>query len=160
MAGLVSDYNDLRTSGTYLGYSNNQSVINLAAWRSITGQDMHSVSVNPHFPSWEDLHTTVVPLNNSGIAISGITTDYDGVTRGNPPDIGAYEISGTPPPLPVPTISGPTQACQGSTGVYKTQAGMSDYVWSVTGMSIVSGGTSNDSTLTVSLNVPVITRSV
>jgi len=32
------------------------------------------------------------PGNNTGVAVSGVTTDLSGVTRGNPPDVGAYEI--------------------------------------------------------------------
>ena len=32
---------------------------------------------------------------NAGAAISGITTDKDGVTRASPPDMGAYEYTGT-----------------------------------------------------------------
>lgn len=31
------------------------------------------------------------PARGGGTAIAGIGTDYDGVTRGNPPDIGAYQ---------------------------------------------------------------------
>lgn len=31
------------------------------------------------------------PARGAGVAIAGITTDKDGVTRGNPPDIGAYQ---------------------------------------------------------------------
>ncbi len=32
----------------------------------------------------------------AGIAVSGLTTDYAGVTRPNPPSMGAYEAAGTP----------------------------------------------------------------
>ena len=35
--------------------------------------------------------TSSSPAINSGIAISGITTDYNGNTRANPPAIGAME---------------------------------------------------------------------
>ncbi|GHT71038.1 hypothetical protein FACS189455_1920 [Bacteroidia bacterium] len=45
-------------------------------------------------------------------------------------------------PLPTPSfVSGETTAAQGQAGmVYRTQAGMSDYIWSITGGNITSGG--------------------
>jgi trimeric autotransporter adhesin len=49
-------------------------------------------------------------------------------------------------PLPVPTITGPATACAGSVGnVYATQAGMTGYLWTISGGgTIVSGqGTSS-----------------
>jgi hypothetical protein len=52
--------------------------------------------------------------------------------------------------LPVPTISGDALACGGSTAIYSTEPGMSNYLWTVsTGGSIVSGGTSTDHTITI-----------
>ena len=47
-------------------------------------------------------------------------------------------------PLPVPTITGPNSACSGtSTVTYSTEAGMTNYNWTVTGGTIVSGGGTN-----------------
>jgi len=45
-------------------------------------------------PSTNNFHllSTATGAINQGIAIAGITTDFDDVTRGNPPDIGAYEF--------------------------------------------------------------------
>jgi hypothetical protein len=53
--------------------------------------------------------------------------------------------------LPVPTITGPANVCLNSTGnVYTTQAGMTNYVWTVSaGGTITSGGTSTSNTVTV-----------
>ncbi|MEI6456462.1 MAG: T9SS type A sorting domain-containing protein [bacterium] len=52
--------------------------------------------------------------------------------------------------LPTPTISGPNPVCLNSTGnVYTTQAGMTNYTWSITGGTITSGGTSSTNTATV-----------
>ncbi|MTK53693.1 PKD-like domain-containing protein, partial [Paludibacter sp.] len=52
--------------------------------------------------------------------------------------------------LPVPTITGSGAACANSTGnVYTTESGMSNYVWSVSGGTITSGGTSTSNTATV-----------
>ena len=54
-------------------------------------------------------------------------------------------------PLPIPTVRGDSLVCAGSTGnvYYTTQAG-TNYVWVVsTGGTITSGGTSSDSTITI-----------
>ena len=52
--------------------------------------------MNPGFVSTADLHPTNLDLNAAGTTIAGITTDFSGALRGNPPDIGAYEFN--PPP--------------------------------------------------------------
>jgi PKD repeat protein len=56
--------------------------------------------------------------------------------------------------LPVPAIAGPTHVCATSAGnVYTTQAGMTNYVWTVpAGGIITSGGSSTDNTVTVTWN--------
>ena len=56
--------------------------------------------------------------------------------------------------LPVPTLSGPTPVCIASTGnVYTTQAGMTNYIWSVSaGGTITGGGTTNSNTVIVTWN--------
>jgi hypothetical protein len=50
-----------------------------------------------------------------------------------------------------PSISGPASACINTTGnVYTTQAGMSNYVWTVTaGGTITAGGGTNNNTVTI-----------
>lgn len=56
--------------------------------------------------------------------------------------------------LPVPTITGANKVCAGTTGVvYTTQAGMINYIWSVSaGGTITAGGTSTNNTVTVTWN--------
>ncbi len=56
--------------------------------------------------------------------------------------------------LPTPTFTGgPTTVCANSTGnVYTTQAGMTNYLWTVTGGSITAGGGVNNNTATVTWN--------
>jgi len=45
-------------------------------------------------------------------------------------------------PLPVPTITGPASVCVYSSGnVYATQAGMTNYIWTVSAGGTISGGT-------------------
>jgi uncharacterized protein (TIGR02145 family) len=46
-------------------------------------------------------------------------------------------------PLPIPTISGPQSVCFNSTQSYSTQALMTGYTWTVSGGTIVSGGTTS-----------------
>jgi len=57
-------------------------------------------------------------------------------------------------PLPVPTITGPASVIVNSTGnEYSTQAGMTDYSWSVpTGGIVTSGGTATSNNTTVTWN--------
>ncbi|MBF6608860.1 MAG: hypothetical protein ITG00_09005, partial [Flavobacterium sp.] len=69
----------------------------LANWKSATGKDQASISVNPVFTSLSDLHLptgTNAALDNKGSAIAAVTTDIDGTTRSlSTPDIGADEFS-------------------------------------------------------------------
>ncbi len=64
----------------------------LANWQSATLQDANSLNVNPVFISATDLHTAAPALNNAGVSIPSVLTDYDGTVRTNPPDVGAYEF--------------------------------------------------------------------
>jgi hypothetical protein len=95
-AALTSDYNDIYSTAGPQGYSGGANVMTLSAWQTATSGDAHSVSVNPNLISVTDLHPTNPVLNNSGITIPGITTDYLGITRNNPPDMGALEFQINP----------------------------------------------------------------
>ncbi len=53
----------------------------------------------------------------------------------------------TPPTVTFTT--GATAVCAGSSSTYTTQVGQTNYVWSVTGGSITSGGTVTDNTVTI-----------
>ena len=57
-------------------------------------------------------------------------------------------------PLPVPTISSAAfSVCQNIAGnVYTTEAGMTNYIWSLTGGTITAGGTASSNTATVTWN--------
>ncbi|MBN2729636.1 MAG: right-handed parallel beta-helix repeat-containing protein [Bacteroidales bacterium] len=93
---ITSNYNDLYSQGTNLGYYNSANRVNLAAWQTATSQDGNSVSIYPNFFGMNDLHTITAPLNNLGSPI-GITVDIDGDIRSlTNPDMGADEF--TPPP--------------------------------------------------------------
>ncbi|MCX6249114.1 MAG: T9SS type A sorting domain-containing protein [Bacteroidetes bacterium] len=88
-------------------------------------------------------------------SVSGAQTLSVNYTNGNgctalSPTV--YNVTVTP--TPAPTISGPTPVCATSTGnVYTTQAGMTNYIWTVSaGGTITAGGTTGSNTATVTWN--------
>ena len=94
------NYNDYYTTGTNIGYYNGSGYTTLSSWKTSTGVDANSISVNPSFVSSTDLHiSSLAPcgLKNQGVSLSGITDDIDGDLRPSKPDIGADQLSGTIP---------------------------------------------------------------
>ncbi len=65
----------------------------LADWQTATGQDLDSQNENPQFPMYSNLHPAAPVLNNAGVSLPAVTTDYSGNLRTNPPDLGAFEFS-------------------------------------------------------------------
>jgi hypothetical protein len=65
----------------------------LAQWRTATNMDSHSLSGDPGFMDSLNLHIQVhIPLlDTKGVAVAGITNDFDKDPRSDPPDIGADE---------------------------------------------------------------------
>ena len=90
--GCSANNNDLYSTAGPLGYYTADQAT-LAAFRNATGNDANSLNVDPQFVSTSDLHTARPEMNNSGVAVPAVTTDYTGATRTNPPDIGAFEYS-------------------------------------------------------------------
>jgi hypothetical protein len=97
-SGLTSNYNVFQATGSggVLGLFNAVDRTSLSAWQTATGQDANSMNFSPVFVSTTDLHLD--PLSNCNTSIKGtfiatVTTDIDGATRSNPPDIGADEFS-------------------------------------------------------------------
>ena len=93
IGNLSSNYNDLYSVAGPLGYYNAADQATIALWRTATSGDANSQNVDPQFVSTTDLHTSVLALNNTGVFIPAVTTDYAGAIRTNPPDIGAYQFS-------------------------------------------------------------------
>lgn len=86
-----SDYNNLFTTGN-VGYYGGTVATNLASWKTISGADAHSISMDPQYNSSTDLHIGNLLMDNLGTPISGITTDIDDSLRNaTTPDIGADE---------------------------------------------------------------------
>jgi hypothetical protein len=69
-----------------------------------------NVTGNPNFASSSDFHLTAASTLaiNTGVAtgLNFMTTDYDGATLGNPPEIGCYEYGSTVA-VPPPTVAAP-----------------------------------------------------
>jgi uncharacterized protein (TIGR02145 family) len=97
-------------------------------------------------------NTATVTWNATGLqSISVNYTDGNGCTAPSPT---VFNV--TVNPLPVPSFtSGDAAACAGTSGhIYTTQAGMANYIWSLTGGSITAGGGSHDNTVTVTWTSP------
>lgn len=99
---LTSDYNDFyavsSTNGN-VGFWNTAATQSLNDWQTASGLDANSLSADPLFVSGTDLHLSSLstPVLGQGIAIAGITTDFDGETRDSIPEIGADEFPGIIP---------------------------------------------------------------
>jgi hypothetical protein len=100
-AGLtVSDFNDLNTNGTNVGYFNGTNIARntvgnpLTNWRNNTQRDYNSVSVNPVFRGAGDVHLLNIDTRLWGTSqlLASIPTDIDGETRVKP-YMGADEIA-------------------------------------------------------------------
>ena len=92
MSGSQIDYNNYHHPRGIIGNFEGVIYSELDGWRTDTGQDNHSLSVNPFYTSPQDLSINQILLNNAALAIAGIDTDIDGVQRHlSEPDIGAKE---------------------------------------------------------------------
>jgi hypothetical protein len=96
-ANLTIDYNDYFVSGTggMLGRIGALDKATLTAWKLGTSQDVNSISIDPGFTiaggtAALNYYTSAVL---TGISGTGITADYAGLTRGDPPKTGALEIN-------------------------------------------------------------------
>jgi hypothetical protein len=96
-----------QASGIYLGggdvFANTGSSITHNLWFNMaTGcpgltEETNAICSDPHLVQEASINTANPNLSSgspaigAGVAITGITTDYNGVTRPNPPAIGALE---------------------------------------------------------------------
>ena len=99
-AGLTSNYNVLRTTGSggLTGFFNSLDQPDISSWRTATGMDINSRTEDPQFvaptATTPDLHinaATPSSAESTGTLIASVTDDYDGETRSGltPVDIGA-----------------------------------------------------------------------
>ncbi|MCX6272509.1 MAG: hypothetical protein NTU44_15090, partial [Bacteroidetes bacterium] len=101
LAGIPwsSNYNDLYTSTTPLGYYNAVNYNNIASWRTGTSGDAQSINIAPVFDSPVNLHLTPANylIDGKGTPLVLVTDDIDGQPRGVQPDIGADEFTAVYP---------------------------------------------------------------
>lgn len=111
-SGLTTNYNDLYATGTggVIGIFDSKVQSTLSDWQTATGQDDNSISDDPQYlnpngnASNADLHVSgTSPCLSAGLAIAGITDDFDSDPRRNPPTIGVGEPFVIPSPTARPT---------------------------------------------------------
>lgn len=109
-SAMVMDYNNLYSATGSFGYFNNLTATTFANWKSFTGGDANSVSMDPQFVSALSLKPDNGFMNDLGTQIPSVNTDINGTSRSSvSPDIGAFEFTGTKPPMAgVYTIGGTT----------------------------------------------------
>ena len=92
----TADNNDYYITGTggVLGYYGGDKTT-LALLQTATSQDANSLNTNPNFTSAGGTNSSdyITSATMPGVTGTGVTTDYDGITRDNPPKMGALESS-------------------------------------------------------------------
>jgi len=91
----TQDYNAYYTTGSNLGSWQDVSYTNLAAWQTASTLGANSVTANPVYTSNTDLRPNQALIDDVGVEIATYPIDIDGITRGTPPDMGAYEFTAT-----------------------------------------------------------------
>jgi hypothetical protein len=121
----ISNKNDLYNAVGSVAYYNSTTYSTLAAWQA-TGFDSASISADPLLAGGFNLHLrSGSPCIDKGEVLPGISTDYDGDSRGSSPDMGADEYTGAPTPM-----SGTYTIKQDGTGDYRN---FYDAMWDVWG---------------------------
>ncbi|MCB9252822.1 MAG: right-handed parallel beta-helix repeat-containing protein [Flavobacteriales bacterium] len=109
---VKSDYNDIYTTGTYIGQYNSTDYSNLSAWKSATSQDANSLSLNPAFTSNTDLHSNLISLDSACLPLSLVSDDIDLEMRNTVrADIGADEFQSLTDNLGISKIITPSNSC-------------------------------------------------
>ena len=115
----LADYNDYFVNPTgsgvkAVGQIATTASTTIANWRTATGKETNSISVNPLFISATNLHLGCgSPLVGAGTSIAGITNDFDNdFARNSPPAIGADE------PVPPTLLSAVSSKMHGGFGPF------------------------------------------
>ena len=95
------DYNVYFSSKQYFGdfvtIGNSHHLCStMAMFQAQSGQDVHSVNMKVDFVSPVNQVPTTPALSHLGNFLTTVPTDFNGVSRTNPPDMGAYEFSLNP----------------------------------------------------------------
>jgi hypothetical protein len=88
-------------------FYNNGSTINLGGVTPSGYTNSSNLTTSPSFVSGSDFHlaSTSSPAYHAGVAVSGISADYSGLSYYSSPSIGAYEFNGTAPAIPVTSVT-------------------------------------------------------
>jgi hypothetical protein len=114
--GATSNFNDLFASGTggFVGTFGGSDRTTLHDWKTATGLDANSVSVDPSLvapngtSATVNLHLTsdTSPVANIATPLAAVTNDFDNDPRSaTTPDIGADEVTAAPSPTPTATAT-------------------------------------------------------
>jgi len=115
-SNFVMDYNLYYAAGTSFVTENGTSYADLASWK--TGKpafNVHSLQGDPQFATVDDLHIIGTLPNDVGVAIPGITTDFDGDVRpaagSTMVDMGADEFTPKLHDIAVTQLVDPKSGC-------------------------------------------------
>ncbi len=109
-----SDYNDIHSTGQYVGLFNGVEKDSLS-WVAAIQKDTNSIYLNPNFATVTDFHVTSIAMDDRGKPFGGVTDDLEGDTRSNlTPDIGADEYSSSARNIGIIGIISPVDSTCGS----------------------------------------------
>ncbi len=101
------------------------NINNLAAYQAATGRDSMSISVPPLFINADTLWAQNTAVFDMGIPLPQVGVDINNQPRGNPPDLGAYEM----PSPPRVNLGNDTTACDSIILSTRMQSGV-QWLWS------------------------------
>ncbi|NOX19449.1 MAG: right-handed parallel beta-helix repeat-containing protein [Chlorobi bacterium] len=88
-----SNYNDLYSTGTYVGSWEGTATQTLSDFQTASGNETNSKSADPQFASMTDLHANSLLIEAAGFPIGGVAEDFDGDARSlTNPSVGADEF--------------------------------------------------------------------
>ncbi|MCC6722773.1 MAG: PKD domain-containing protein [Bacteroidia bacterium] len=112
------DYNNVYTSGSYIGNWSGTNYTSFSSWKSASGKDVNSVNVDPGYTSKYDLHVSNISINSKALVDSRIKYDIDNDSRDNAkPDIGADEFFPVTLDAGVSNLDSPILFCAGKQNV-------------------------------------------
>lgn len=112
------DYNNLYSTGTYLGQWSATNYSSMASWKSNTGKDANSLNIDPGYLSTSDLHTSSIGLDGKALKLGWVKFDIDNDTRDTlTPDIGADEFFPFNRDIGVSSLDSPMVFCTGTHNV-------------------------------------------
>jgi hypothetical protein len=132
-----------------------QGVVISWEWKFNDGTGLRSILESE--PAYTGENSYQLTISNATPAQTGyyrVTVLFQTVNQGAPFDtcVKTSTLTRYLTVNPSPTISGPASVCLNSIHVYSTETGMSDYAWTITNGTIISGGSQYDAFIEVQLN--------